>query len=264
MTRVICLIQNQPPLVYFANRLRESCDVALVVVEGGSSRRLIPRSPRALILRAWSAVEGRVRAARRRTAERATCQRSFGDDWRALHPSLPTMHVRDINAPSVVQRVREIAPDVLIDHGTSLVRDELLDAAPIALNVHWGLSPWYRGVRCTEWALLHWDPYRIGVTIHLLSKRIDGGDILAQERIEVEPTDTVHSINMRLTKLGTELAARAIAHLDSGEPPRFEPQDLGLGFVTSSRQWSPHLERHVRLIERDGLIGKMLEKPVRR
>ena len=31
-------------------------------------------------------------------------------------------------------------------------RDELLAAVPLALNIHWGLLPYYRGTHCTEWA----------------------------------------------------------------------------------------------------------------
>ena len=80
----------------------------------------------------------------------------------------------------------------------------------LALNLHWGLSPYYRGTHCTGWALINWDPYNIGVTIHKLTQRIDGGSILAQKRAVIKPGDTVNSINMQLTQLGTELVIKII------------------------------------------------------
>ena len=160
----------------------------------------------------------------RRTAsaqQARDCQRLFQNDWRYLDPGIPLLVVADINAPIVRQRLAEIGPDVVLDHGTGIVRDELIDSVPLALNIHWGLSPYYRGTHCTEWGLISWDPYNIGVTLHRLSREIDGGGVVSQARAQIAPDDTVHSINMQLTQLGTELARAALARLDEGANLRF-------------------------------------------
>src|SRR3546814_7243079 len=65
------------------------------------------------------------------------------------------------------------------------------------LNIHAGLSPRYRGSRCTEWAVACGDVLNIGVTVHRLTKDIDGGAILGQARVQVRPEDTIEDVNAR-------------------------------------------------------------------
>jgi hypothetical protein len=262
--RVACLIQLGAPLVYFANRLRERCDVQLVVVEvpplvGVIAGRVRRMSMGDLVQSARNRVRTRIQHGQRVEE----FDRWFGDRWRELDPDLTVMLTPSVNAPEVVERLRAGRFDVLVDHGTSIVKSDVLDTVPLALNLHWGLSPYYRGTACTEWALLNWDPHTIGVTIHRLARRIDGGDILAQRRAHIEPTDTVNSINMQLTALGTELMGDAIERLAAGEPLQFHAQDLSQGHLMQNRHWTRTLARQIEQIESEGLIGEMLRKPSR-
>tara|TARA_B100001250_G_scaffold407816_1_gene429201 strand:- start:89 stop:883 length:795 start_codon:yes stop_codon:yes gene_type:complete len=47
-----------------------------------------------------------------------------------------------------------------------------------AINIHMGVSPYYRGTACNFWALYDKNPQYVGSTIHLLSKGLDSGSIL--------------------------------------------------------------------------------------
>jgi hypothetical protein len=73
----------------------------------------------------------------------------------------------------------------------------------------------------------------------------------------------VHSINMRLSREGTKLTIRAIEALTAGRAPPVQTQRREVGFLTLSRQWSPHLSAQVRHIERNGLLERMLKYPSR-
>lgn len=70
--------------------------------------------------------------------------------------------------------------DLQIVFGSSLIRGALLEnlVARRAVNIHMGLSPYYRGTACNFWALYDRNPHLVGGTVHLLSSKIDGGDIL--------------------------------------------------------------------------------------
>ena len=46
------------------------------------------------------------------------------------------------------------------------------------LNLHMGISPYYRGSACNFWALYDKNPQFVGATIHYLSEGLDDGDIL--------------------------------------------------------------------------------------
>jgi methionyl-tRNA formyltransferase len=47
-----------------------------------------------------------------------------------------------------------------------------------ALNIHMGLSPYYRGSSCNFWALYDGKPQYVGATIHMLSRGLDSGPML--------------------------------------------------------------------------------------
>lgn len=263
--KIICLIRPEPPCVYFVNRIHEEHQVSLAVVETVPAREQLQAKLRSRGLAGVrEACLNRARKRARHGKSTRDYERYFGDRWRALHDSVPIMECDDINAQEVLDRLAAEKPDLILDHGTSIVKDETLQTADLALNLHWGLSPYYRGTNCTEWALINWDPYNIGVTIHKLTKIIDGGSLLAQARATVEPQDTVDSINMQLTCLGTDLALGVIRKLERGEEIRFVDQDCALGYLGTNKQWSAALRTHVAYIERSGAIARMLKSPARR
>ena len=58
-----------------------------------------------------------------------------------------------------------------------------------AINIHAGVSPYYRGTDCNFWALYDDNPHLVGATIHLLSKGLDSGSMLyhAMSNIKTNP-----------------------------------------------------------------------------
>ncbi len=267
MSKIVCMIHPQPPLVYFGNEIHSKHPVSLVIVEIRHTSRIknvVRRIQSCFAMRTLEPLGFRfpLRVADRQKVE--VLNRFFGDAWKNLFPDLRVMVTDDINSRDVQEELNEEKPDVVLVHGTSIVKDHILECAPLVLNLHWGLSPYYRGTHCTEWALVNWDPYNIGVTIHRLSNAIDGGDIVAQARAEIAAGDGLHSINMQLTKLGTELMVRALDQIAAGKGLTFHRQDHARGFLTLNRQWSRPLRRQVQHIVRNGLIAKMLEKPARK
>ncbi len=252
-------------MVYFVNRIHERFPVSLVVLEAPPPLRSLRRNFRQKGLGSIPEIVSGI-LVDRLNKDRYTQEytKFFGDRWKAIHPDIPVLHCDSVNAQNVYERLKRESPFLLLDHGTSVVQDATLDLADLALNLHWGLSPYYRGTRGTHWALINWDPYNIGVTVHRLNHVIDGGEILAQQRAELRGDETVNAINMQLTRLGTDLMLRALDKIEKGEPLRFFPQDLSRGFLTSRRQWNLNLQRQVDHIERNGILRLMLERPARR
>ena len=70
--------------------------------------------------------------------------------------------------------------DFYIVFGASFIKGWLIDflIQQKAINIHMGLSPYYRGSSSNFWALYDNNPSYVGATIHLLSKGLDNGDIL--------------------------------------------------------------------------------------
>jgi hypothetical protein len=70
--------------------------------------------------------------------------------------------------------------DVIVVYGASYIRDPLCGmlVERRAVNIHMGVSPYYRGANCNFWAMYDDRPDMVGATIHLLSKGLDAGAML--------------------------------------------------------------------------------------
>ena len=69
--------------------------------------------------------------------------------------------------------------DLYIIFGSSFIKGWLVDylIKKRAINIHMGLSPYYRGSSCNFWAMYDQKPEYVGATIHRLSKGLDSGDM---------------------------------------------------------------------------------------
>ena len=75
--------------------------------------------------------------------------------------------------------VDSLDSDLYIIFGSSFIKGWLVDylIEKRAINIHIGLSPYYRGSSCNFWAMYDQKPEYVGATIHRLSKGLDSGDM---------------------------------------------------------------------------------------
>tara|TARA_B100000886_G_scaffold215978_1_gene149802 strand:+ start:354 stop:1139 length:786 start_codon:yes stop_codon:yes gene_type:complete len=86
----------------------------------------------------------------------------------------------DLNQCSMDLLSDFLRSDVYIVFGSSYIKGELVDflIQQKAINIHAGVSPYYRGTDCNFWALYDDNPHLVGSTIHLLSRGLDNGPML--------------------------------------------------------------------------------------
>ena len=86
----------------------------------------------------------------------------------------------DLNKCSTDTLSNFLKSDVYVVFGSSYIKGDLVDflIKNKTLNIHIGVSPYYRGTDCNFWALYDDNPHIVGATIHLLSKGLDSGAIL--------------------------------------------------------------------------------------
>ena len=260
--KIVCLTRGRAHHNYFVNEIHRHHPVSLLVVETPRAESKLRQNiqDRGIVGVAKLALNHFIFNRSSHDALNA----EYGDKWKMISEGIDEIKVPHINDDVVVNALNEIQPDVILDHGTSIVNNRVLETAKLCLNLHWGLSPYYRGTSCTEWAIINRDPYNIGVTIHRLAKEIDGGDIAAQCRTDVLPEDDIHSINLRSTRLGTELLIEILDRLVSGTTLEFFKQDSSLGFLYLNRHIDQRLRDYVKCLENNQSIAAMLKKPARK
>lgn len=70
--------------------------------------------------------------------------------------------------------------DAYIVFGSSIIRGKILKFLnkKFCINIHLGISPYYRGSNCNFWACVDRKFEYVGATIHKLTKDLDGGPII--------------------------------------------------------------------------------------
>ena len=117
-----------------------------------------------------------------------------------------------------IEQVGAVGADlaIVVAYG-KILPEELIASFPLGvLNVHYSLLPRWRGASPMESALLHGDAVT-GVTIQRMVKRLDAGDIISVESMEVFPEDTALTLRPRLIELGADLLVRTLPRYMSGE-----------------------------------------------
>ena len=86
----------------------------------------------------------------------------------------------DLNQCSINLLSNFLKSDVYVVFGSSYIKGELVEflVKKKTINIHAGVSPYYRGSDCNFWALYDDNPHLVGTTIHLLSKGLDSGPML--------------------------------------------------------------------------------------
>jgi methionyl-tRNA formyltransferase len=129
------------------------------------------------------------------------------------------LHVADgppglINDAAQVRAMSQLEPDVLLVFGTGLLRESIIEAfAGRIINLHLGLSPYYRGAGTNFWPL-------VGATIHYLDAGIDTGPIIAHARPSIDATDGPHEIgNKAIVAAADAFVRAATAHMEGRVKP---------------------------------------------
>lgn len=109
------------------------------------------------------------------------------------------------------------------------LKPELLQIFPKGcINLHPAYLPWNRGWYTNVWPILDGTP--AGVTIHYIDPGVDTGDIIAQTKYPIEPTDTAGSLHQKLTLGLVELFKATWPSVRAGKAPRVR-QDHSLATV---------------------------------
>ena len=130
------------------------------------------------------------------------------------------------NSEETASIVREMDLDVGVILGARILKPIAFSEFNLGvLNMHPGLLPENRGLDNLKWAILKNLPQ--GVTVHLIDKYIDRGQLLCRESINIYEDDTLMDLHLRIQNLEQELMIRSLGHLKSEGVNSLQPLDKG-------------------------------------
>ncbi|MDZ8120164.1 bifunctional UDP-4-amino-4-deoxy-L-arabinose formyltransferase/UDP-glucuronic acid oxidase ArnA [Pontiella agarivorans] len=138
---------------------------------------------------------------------------------------VPVYAPEDINHPLIVQKIRDLRPEVIFSfYYRDLVKQEILYIPPKGcINLHGSLLPAYRGRCPVNWVLANGET-ETGVTLHYMTLKPDDGDIIAQNRIAIDDNDTAKTLFGKLGNSARDLLLETLPKIKDGTADR-TPQD---------------------------------------
>ncbi|WP_323659649.1 bifunctional UDP-4-amino-4-deoxy-L-arabinose formyltransferase/UDP-glucuronic acid oxidase ArnA [Pectobacterium versatile] len=160
----------------------------------------------------------------------------------AAEMDVPVFAPEDINHPLWVNRIRELAPDVIFSfYYRTLLSDDILQLPSFgAFNLHGSLLPHYRGRAPVNWVLVNGET-QTGVTLHKMVSRADAGDIVAQSVVAIDEEDTALTLHGKCRTAAAALLAQQLPLIRSRE-------------ITLTRQDESRASYFGRRTAADGLI----------
>jgi methionyl-tRNA formyltransferase len=92
-------------------------------------------------------------------------------------------------------------------------------------NLHASLLPAYRGAAPIHWAVINGET-KTGATTFFIDDKIDTGEIILQEEIEVLPNETVGTLHDKLMHLGATLVSKTVDYISKGNVKTIKQPDL--------------------------------------
>ncbi|NJX15666.1 methionyl-tRNA formyltransferase [Tamlana crocina] len=95
-------------------------------------------------------------------------------------------------------------------------------------NLHASLLPNYRGAAPINWAIINGET-KTGVSTFFIDEKIDTGDMILQEEINIDPNENAGSLHDKLMDIGSQLVLKTVSLIEKGNVetvPQKETDDI--------------------------------------
>lgn len=173
-------------------------------------------------------------------AENIFFSKNAGETSKKKINKILTISRNDFLNGELLKNFKKIRPDGLISYGCNKLDNNILDQVKLfKVNVHGGLSPNYRGTITHFWPTFLLEPEFTGMTLHTLSEKIDGGDILWQTSVNINIEDGIHENACRCVKEFSDNFPNFLKkNFSASGFPKGVPQ-IYSGRIWTNKMWHP-------------------------
>ena len=134
----------------------------------------------------------------------------------AVAQHLPLLQPSSLKDPSFVKDLQALEADVFVVVAFRMLPKVVWSIPPKGtFNLHASLLPAYRGAAPINWAIINQEK-ESGVTTFLIDEKIDTGNLLLQEKIQIEKGETAGSLHEKLAQLGGKVTIATLEDLQKG------------------------------------------------
>lgn len=134
----------------------------------------------------------------------------------AVEQNLPVFQPEKLRNSEFLQAIKDLEADVFVVVAFRMMPKVLFEMPRLGtFNLHASLLPDYRGAAPINFAIINGEK-KTGATTFFINEKIDEGNILLQEEMEVFPNENAGSLHNRLMEMGAKLVVKTLDGLSEG------------------------------------------------
>lgn len=143
----------------------------------------------------------------------------------AVEKNLTVLQPEKLKNADFINELKALEPNLFIVVAFRML-PELVWQMPEygTFNLHASLLPQYRGAAPINWAVINGEK-ETGVTTFFLQQEIDTGNIILQEKINIEDEDNAGSVHDKLMDIGSQLVLKTVQQIEENSVTE-QPQEL--------------------------------------
>lgn len=136
-------------------------------------------------------------------------------------------YIEDVNPVNIDNPLDSYKVDYIFGiHFPFIIKTPVLESPKIGfLNLHPAYLPYNKGWHTPSWAIL--DNNKYGATLHYMTEELDGGDIVAQKEVKVEPHYTANHLYQLVLEAEEELFKQVFPQLLTLKIPKEKQYSKG-------------------------------------
>ncbi|MFJ8234416.1 methionyl-tRNA formyltransferase [Ureibacillus sp. NPDC094379] len=144
----------------------------------------------------------------------------------AMRLGLPVIQPEKLRNSTELDEIIELNADLIVTAAFGQILPKVLLDAPRlgCINVHASLLPKYRGGAPIHQSILDGES-KTGVTIMYMEEKLDAGDIISQQEVEIEETDHTGSMFEKLSIIGRDLLKETLPSIIAGTNERTKQEE---------------------------------------
>ena len=165
-----------------------------------------------------------------------------------------------LNSTKVANFIKKVKPDIALSFGISLLKKKTLNILKdfTAINLHLGLSPYYRSSDTLLWPLYLQNPGHIGITLHKIDHTVDNGPIYYQQKTVFNKEDSIHDIFCKTIIQATDPTLKLVDSLmRNARLKTYKSSSKGKKFLNG--EFTPDHLKIIYLLIEEGMLEKYLK-----
>ena len=135
----------------------------------------------------------------------------------AVQKGLNVLQPEKLKNPGFLEELKSLQADLQIVVAFRMLPEVVWSLPSMGtINLHGSLLPQYRGAAPINWALINGEK-QTGITTFKLKHEIDTGDILLQERIDLDENETAGELHDRMKIIGAQLLVKTVQGIFDGK-----------------------------------------------